>query len=105
MDEPFASLDAQTREVMQLELIRIWTGQRKTVVFVTHQIDEAVFLSDRVVVLAARPGRVKDIVSIDLSRPRRFAIKRTREFIAYVDKIWSLLEEEVFGTSGAPRPA
>jgi NitT/TauT family transport system ATP-binding protein len=105
MDEPFASLDAQTREVMQLELIRIWSGQRKTVVFVTHQIDEAGFLSDRVVVLAARPGRVKDIVPIDRPRPRRFAVKRTHEFVAYVDKIWSLLEEEVFGSSGAQRPS
>jgi NitT/TauT family transport system ATP-binding protein len=104
MDEPFASLDAQTREVMQLELIRIWTGQRKTVVFVTHQIDEAVFLSDRVVVLATRPGRVKDIVPIDLPRPRRFAVKRTSEFVAYVDKIWSLIEEEVL-SSGAQRPS
>jgi NitT/TauT family transport system ATP-binding protein len=101
MDEPFASLDAQTREVMQLELIRIWTEQRKTVVFVTHQIDEAVFLSDRVVVLAARPGRVKEIVHIGLPRPRRFAAKRTSEFIGYVDKIWGLLEEEVFFASSA----
>jgi NitT/TauT family transport system ATP-binding protein len=105
MDEPFASLDAQTREVMQLELIRIWTGQRKTVVFVTHQIDEAVFLSDRVIVFAARPGRIKDIVPIDLPRPRRFAIKRMPEFVAYVDKIWGLLEEEVFGPAGAQRPS
>jgi NitT/TauT family transport system ATP-binding protein len=103
MDEPFAALDAQTREVMQLELIRIWTDRRKTVVFVTHQIDEAVFLSDRVVVLAARPGRIKEIVPIDLPRPRRFAIKRTPEFVAHVDKIWTLLEEEVFGTSGDQR--
>lgn len=102
MDEPFAALDAQTREVMQLELIRIWTGRRKTVVFVTHQIDEAVFLSDRVIVLAARPGRIKDIIPINLPRPRRFGIKRTAQFIAHVDKIWTLLEEEVFGPSGAP---
>ena len=105
MDEPFASLDAQTREVMQLELIRIWNRRRKTVVFVTHQIDEAVFLSDRVVVLAARPGRIKDIVPIELPRPRRFVIKRSSEFVAHVDKIWSLLEEEVFGPSGMQRPS
>ena len=103
MDEPFAALDAQTREVMQLELIRIWNNRRKTVVFVTHQIDEAVFLSDRVVVLATRPGRVKDIVPINLPRPRRFAIKRAPEFVAHVEKIWALLEEEVFGPSGAQR--
>jgi NitT/TauT family transport system ATP-binding protein len=101
MDEPFASLDAQTREVMQLELTRIWNAQRKTVVFVTHQIDEAVFLSDRVVVFSARPGRVKTIVPIDLPRPRAFAIKRTAEFVAHVDRIWKLLEEEVFVSTPA----
>jgi ABC-type nitrate/sulfonate/bicarbonate transport system ATPase subunit len=104
MDEPFASLDAQTREVMQLELGRVCTAQRSTVVFVTHQIDEAVFLSDRVVVFAARPGRVKQIIDIDLPRPRPFAIKRTVEFVGYVERIWSLLEEEVFGSSGIDRP-
>lgn len=104
MDEPFASLDAQTREVMQLELVRICDAERKTVIFVTHQIDEAVFLSDRVIVFAFRPGRVKDIVTIDLPRPRPFAVKRTREFAAYVDRIWSLLEEEVFKSSGVQRP-
>ena len=103
MDEPFAALDAQTREVMQLELVRIWHAERKTVVFVTHQIDEAVFLSDRVIVFAARPGRVKEIIPIDLPRPRPFAIKRTPEFVSYVDRIWRLLEEEVFGVSGAAR--
>ena len=100
MDEPFAALDAQTREVMQLELVRIWSQERKTVVFVTHQIDEAVFLSDRVIVFAARPGRLREIVPIDLPRPRAFSIKRSREFVAYVDHIWSLLEQEVFASSG-----
>jgi NitT/TauT family transport system ATP-binding protein len=104
MDEPFASLDAQTREVMQLELVRICDSECKTVIFVTHQIDEAVFLSDRIVVFAARPGRVKQTIDVDLPRPRPFAIKRTREFIAYVDRIWSLLEEEVFKSSGVQRP-
>jgi NitT/TauT family transport system ATP-binding protein len=104
MDEPFASLDAQTREVMQLELVRICNAERKTVIFVTHQIDEAVFLSDRVIVFAARPGRVKESITIDLPRPRPFAVKRTAEFIAYVDRIWSLLEEEVFKSSGVQRP-
>ena len=96
MDEPFASLDSQTREVMQMELTRIWESDRKTVVFVTHQIDEAVFLSDRVFVFGARPGRVKEIVDIDLPRPRPFSLKRSPEFAAYVDRIWGLLEEEVF---------
>jgi NitT/TauT family transport system ATP-binding protein len=104
MDEPFASLDAQTREVMQLELVRICEAERKTVVFVTHQIEEAIFLSDRIVVFAARPGRVKEILDIDLSRPRRFAVKRTREFVGYVDRIWRLLEEEVFKSSNVQTP-
>jgi len=104
MDEPFAALDAQTREVMQLELLRIWSAERKTVVFVTHQIDEAVLLSDRIVVFAARPGRIKEIVDIDLPRPRTFAMKRTPEFVSIVDRIWSLLEEEVFRSSGVQLP-
>lgn len=103
MDEPFASLDAQTREVMQLELLRVWNEQRKTVVFVTHQIDEAVYLSDRVVVFSARPGKIRQIVPIDIPRPRFLALKRTVEFLGYVDKIWQLLEEEVFRATGVQR--
>ena len=71
MDEPFAALDAQTREVMQEELLRIWLTARKTVLFITHQIDEAIYLSDRVVVFSARPGRVKDIIDVGIERPRR----------------------------------
>ena len=95
MDEPFSSLDAQTREIMQTELLRIWEEGRKTVLFVTHQIDEAVFLSDRVLVFARRPGRLLENVSIDLPRPRALAIKRTPEFVAYVDHIWRLIEDDV----------
>jgi NitT/TauT family transport system ATP-binding protein len=95
MDEPFSSLDAQTREIMQTELLRIWDQGRKTVLFVTHQIDEAVFLSDRVLVLARRPGRLQESVEIKLPRPRALAIKRTPEFVAYVDHIWRLIEDDV----------
>jgi NitT/TauT family transport system ATP-binding protein len=95
MDEPFASLDAQTREIMQAELLRIWRETGKTVVFVTHQIDEAVYLSDRVLVLTVRPGRLKEEVAIDLPRPRELAVKRTLEFVRYTDRIWRLIEEEV----------
>ncbi len=69
MDEPFAALDAQTREIMQRELLRIWRTEKKTVMFVTHQIDEAVFLSDRVIVLGARPGRCGPTSRVDLPRP------------------------------------
>ena len=95
MDEPFSALDAQTREIMQTELMRIWEEGRKTVLFVTHQIDEAVFLSDRVLVLARRPGRIQETVEIALPRPRALAIKRTAEFVAYVDRIWRLIEDDV----------
>ena len=95
MDEPFASLDAQTREIMQSELLKIWSSYRKTVVFITHQIDEAVYLSDRVVVFTSRPGRLKESVKIDIPRPRDLSVKRTTEFLAYVDRIWKMIEEEV----------
>ena len=95
MDEPFASLDAQTREIMQTELLRIWEQGRKTVLFVTHQIDEAVFLSDRVLVFARRPGRLQENIEIKLLRPRALALKRTPEFIAYVDRIWTMIEHDV----------
>jgi NitT/TauT family transport system ATP-binding protein len=95
MDEPFSALDAQTREIMQTELLRIWEKGRKTVLFVTHQIDEAVFLSDRVLVFARRPGRIQESVEIDLPRPRTLAMKRTPEFVAYVDRIWRLIEDDV----------
>lgn len=95
MDEPFASLDAQTREIMQSELLRIWTEAKKTVLFVTHGIDEAVYLSDRVLVLTARPGRLKESITIDLPRPRELSVKRTAPFAEYVDYIWRLIEEEV----------
>lgn len=95
MDEPFASLDAQTREIMQTELLRIWEQGRKTVLFVTHQIDEAVFLSDRVLVFARRPGRLQESVEIKLPRPRALAIKRSPEFVDYVDHIWRLIEDDV----------
>jgi NitT/TauT family transport system ATP-binding protein len=95
MDEPFASLDAQTREIMQTELLRIWQRGQKTVLFVTHQIDEAVFLSDRVLVFARRPGRLQEEVKIALPRPRDLAIKRTPEFVAVVDHIWRLIEDDV----------
>ena len=96
MDEPFAALDSQTREVMQSELLRIWNEERKTVLFVTHQIDEAVFLSDRVVVLSARPGRVKEIVEIDFPRPRAHDIKRSKAFVEHVDRVWKLIEHDVY---------
>jgi NitT/TauT family transport system ATP-binding protein len=94
MDEPFAALDAQTREVMQSELLRIWNAAKKTVVFVTHQIDEAVYLSDRVIVMAARPGRIIADITIDLPRPRQLDVKRTPEFAKYEADIWALIASQ-----------
>ena len=95
MDEPFAALDAQTREIMQAELLRIWQETRKTVLLVTHQIDEAVYLSDRVLIFTVRPGRLKQELRIELPRPRDLSIKRTGEFVRYTDQIWRAIEEEV----------
>ena len=95
MDEPFSALDAQTREIMQTELSRIWEEGRKTVLFVTHQIDEAVYLSDRIFVFARRPGRINEIIEVDLPRPRPLSIKRTPRFVEYVDYIWKLIEDDV----------
>jgi len=104
MDEPFASLDAQTRETMQEELLQIWLKARKTVLFITHQIDEAIFLSDRVVVFTARPGRVKDTVAIPLERPRALRIKREPRFHEIEDYVWNLIQEEARGSSQTSAP-
>ena len=95
MDEPFAALDAQTREIMQLELLRIWREAGKTVLFITHQINEAIYLADRVIVFGARPGRVKQTIKIDIARPRPLAVKREKKFLEYEDQLWNLIEEEV----------
>jgi NitT/TauT family transport system ATP-binding protein len=95
MDEPFGALDAQNRELMQEELQTIWHGTRKTVLFVTHDIEEAVYLADRVIVFTARPGRVKAEVTIDLPRPRAIEIKKGAEYVGYRNRIWDLLRSEV----------
>jgi NitT/TauT family transport system ATP-binding protein len=94
MDEPFASLDAQTREFMQSELLKIWTKARKTVLFITHQISEAVYLADRVAVMSARPGRLKTTFDIPFGRPRTLALKRDSKFVEIEDRIWHVIEEE-----------
>jgi NitT/TauT family transport system ATP-binding protein len=95
LDEPFAALDAQTREFMQAELMRIWQETRRTAVFITHQINEALYLADRVVVLSRRPGRVKRVLPVDFPRPRELRIKRTPAFLQLEDEVWSLIEDEV----------
>ena len=95
LDEPFAALDAQTREFMQAELMRIWQETRRTAIFITHQINEALYLADRVVVLSRRPGRVKSILPVDFPRPRDLRVKRTPAFLELEDRIWGLIEDEV----------
>ena len=87
MDEPFGALDAITRDEMNLELLRIWQEAKKTVLFITHSIPEAVFLGDRVIVMTPRPGKVADIVNIDLPRPRTTAVRDGSQFISYVKEI------------------
>lgn len=93
MDEPFAAVDAQTRETLQEELLRVWEKTKKTIVFVTHGIDEAVFLADRVAVMTANPGTLKEIVEINLPRPRD-GIRSSAEFGWIRHKIWKLLQNE-----------
>ncbi|HVV61601.1 MAG TPA: ABC transporter ATP-binding protein [Pseudolabrys sp.] len=92
MDEPFAALDAQTREIMQRELQNIWERKRKTVIFITHQIDEAIYLADRVLVLGGQPGTVRDDIRIPLERPRDLDIKRRADFTALTERIWRLIQ-------------
>jgi NitT/TauT family transport system ATP-binding protein len=97
MDEPFGALDAQTREILQLELLRIWEETHKTILFITHSIDEAVFLADRAAIMTARPGTVKEIVDIGLSRKDRFEddVRSSAEFSRARHNLWELLKEEV----------
>lgn len=95
MDEPFAALDAQTRDIMQAELLRIWQEAKKTVLFVTHQIEEAVYLSDRVMVMTKRPGRAKKIIDIPLSRPRDYEMRVTKEFNDLKLALWNELKDEL----------
>jgi NitT/TauT family transport system ATP-binding protein len=95
MDEPFAALDAQTKIVMQEELLRIFDATHKTILFVTHAIEEAILLGDEVVVMTARPGRIKDIIAVDLPRPRSLEMINSPEFGALFDRVFHLIREEV----------
>jgi len=98
MDEPFAALDAQTKIVMQEELLRIFDRTRKTILFVTHAIEEAILLGDEVVVMTARPGRIKDVIPVDLPRPRSHEMVAAKEFGALFDRTFHLIREEVTKT-------
>jgi NitT/TauT family transport system ATP-binding protein len=103
MDEPFGALDAQTRLVLQQELLRIWEEERKTVVYVTHSIEEAVMLGDRVALMTARPGRIKAIYPVTLPRPRELAARATPEFYQLVQALWEELVDEVNKTLALER--
>ncbi len=94
MDEPFANLDPQLRNFMQAEVERIWEQTRQTTLFITHLIDEAIFLADEIVVLTARPGRIKKIVAVDLPRPRKVEIRKAPEFHALQDMLSELMDDE-----------
>jgi NitT/TauT family transport system ATP-binding protein len=100
MDEPFGALDAMTREQMNVELLRIWQESGKTVVFITHSIPEAVFLADRCLVFCPRPGRLVDIVDVDLPRPRDLSVMNTPEFGRYVQRIRGAFMGEEAGVAG-----
>jgi NitT/TauT family transport system ATP-binding protein len=102
MDEPFASVDEQTRALLQEELLRVWETDRKTVVYVTHSIDEALVLGDRVVVMSARPGHVKAEIPVTLPRPRSvYELKSTAAFSELVAKVWEPLRREVLASYAA----
>jgi len=101
LDEPFAALDAQTRETMQHELLRVWNATRKTAIFITHDIAEAVYLADRVIVFTARPGRVKLELPIELPRPRDLRLKREARFVDLERTIWETIREEVLRAEAA----
>ena len=94
MDEPFGSLDSQTRSQMQEFLINLWETERKTIVFVTHNVGEAIFLADKIYVLTKRPMRIKKIFKVPFLRPRTRALKRTKDFFAFESKITQELERE-----------
>lgn len=94
MDEPFAALDAQTRHMMQELLLNIWSDLKSTVIFVTHDIEEAVFLSDRILVMGVRPGRIKEAVQVNLDRPRHLDTMLSSEFIQLNRQVFELIREE-----------
>ncbi|WP_337099494.1 ABC transporter ATP-binding protein [Paenibacillus sp. YIM B09110] len=104
MDEPFAALDAQTREILQSELLRIWDSKKKTIVFITHSLDEAIFLADRVAVMTARPGKIKELIDIPLERPRPADIRNSEAFVKLRQRAWEILKDEVDKSDSLGQP-
>lgn len=105
LDEPLGALDAQTRLILQAELLRIWgetapVSERKTAIFITHDIEEAVLLADRVVVMSSHPGRVREVVTIDLPRPRAGTARTNPRFGVLVEQIWALIRDEAYRAIG-----
>ena len=103
MDEPFAALDAQTRTIMQEELLRIWASLGTTVIYVTHSLEEALLLGDRVVLMTARPGRVSQIYPVELGRPRGLEVRGSPSYGVLLEKIWTELRDEVLKSMDADR--
>jgi NitT/TauT family transport system ATP-binding protein len=96
MDEPFAALDAQTRETLQSELLRIWEATKKTIIFITHGIEEAVYLGQRVAIMTSRPGRIKEVIDVPfVSRTTEEDLRSKPEFVKIRHQIWDLLKDEV----------
>jgi NitT/TauT family transport system ATP-binding protein len=102
LDEPFGSLDAQTKLVLQQELLRIWQEHRKLVVHVTHDIEEAILLSDRIVVMSGRPGTIRAELPVVFARPRTFEVLASAEAVSLRQRIWSILEQEVRESLAVP---
>jgi len=104
MDEPFASLDAQTRIILQDELLKIWGDQKKTVIFVTHDIDEAILLGDRVLVMSSAPGRIRDVIPVEIDRPRDLQAESTPRFAEARMRIWNIIRSEVLQSMAGGLP-
>jgi len=100
MDEPFGALDSLTRSIMQDFLLEIWEEQRKTIVLVTHDIDEAIYLADKTVVMTAHPGRIREVIEVNLQRPRRYDMRSESPYIALRDHVTRIVRTEAIKDSG-----
>jgi NitT/TauT family transport system ATP-binding protein len=106
MDEPFGALDAQTRELMQEELLRILESEKKTMIFVTHSIDEAILLGDRIVMMSRRPGRIREIVPVEILRPRKIiSVRAHPRYIELRARLWEMLKQDLAGGEDGGRDA